>query len=204
MKGSCFPDWECDQIGTEEGLLWDNDVQRQCGISYKTSRACNREETIIEKLSSWSSNIDDCIFINSMDIFTSGHVFMVTTTAITGAISTGTITVSYAVTIASTTTMTNPNISSISTMDTRIGVLQLMKVRAEIINTKFIAFVSIKTERVASIIYTLIMGYLSFRNKNVTTFFDKFYVLIMKIPTNPTGLYLTEALKLFIRQGSLI
>ena len=51
-------------------------------------------------------------------------MFMVTITSITGAIDTATITLSSTVTIDSTTAMINPTISSKSTMDSIIGVLE--------------------------------------------------------------------------------
>ena len=115
---------------------------------------------------------------------------MVTSTAITGDVATGTIAASFTVTIYSMMNTTTPNITSMSIMATDIGLLESRTVKANIITTTLVSFQAIRRRSVANIICTLCRWCISFRNVNViycrtTDIIEKKSILILKRPTNP-------------------
>ena len=85
-----------------------------------------------------------------------------------GAIATGTIVVSSVVTISSKMVMNTPNISSMSTMDDGIVLLESSTVRVKMVTTTSIAFSAISTSRVAIIVCPLHRGHFPFSNRNLS------------------------------------
>ena len=124
-----------------------------------------------------------------MNIFPSGHIFMVNITDIMGDVATGTIEASSTVTIYFTIYMTTPTISSTSTIAAVIVLFESRTVRAKMINTTFVSFSTIIMRRVAFIICPLRMCCVYFRKSNVSEvrpvpILEEFSILILKIPTD--------------------
>ena len=97
-----------------------------------------RADKRLVELPGCNRNINDCIFINRMNIFPSVHRFTVTIMDITGAIDTGSIVALSVVTIYPTMDMTTSTISSTSTTSAVIGLLEFRTVTENIITTTFV------------------------------------------------------------------
>ena len=163
------------------------------GEIIKISLSRKIEDTIFVEIPVCTSNLNNSIFINRMNIFPIRHRFTVTIMAISDAIDNVTIAASSVVAISFNMTMTTPTIPSASIVASIICLLDYSTVRENIVTTTFLVFSVISTSRVDIIMCPLRRLCVSFSNRNVSeiipmVIIEKFSILILKIPTNIFGI----------------